>query len=129
MKKFCFSLRDHAKYIIDFEKMLPLKKEELKSHQIAKVCYIRAKRILKKHYENINDGKVRDRYHYTRKYRRVSHSICNLKFNVPNEIPVVFHNGSNYDENFIIENSHMNLSENLNTLGTTQKSTIPFQLQ
>ena len=36
MKKFCDSLREHAKYIINFEK----KKEELKSHQDAKVCYI-----------------------------------------------------------------------------------------
>ena len=35
MKKFCESLREHAKNIIDFEKkkMLPLTKEELKSHQ------------------------------------------------------------------------------------------------
>ena len=29
--------------------------------------------------------------------------ICNLKFNVTNEIPVVFHNGSNYDYHFIIK--------------------------
>ena len=42
MKKFCESLREHAKNIIDFEKkkMLPLTKEELKSHQDAKICYI-----------------------------------------------------------------------------------------
>ena len=34
MKKFCESLREHTKNIIDFEikKMLPLTKEELKSH-------------------------------------------------------------------------------------------------
>ena len=50
MKKFCTSLREHAKNIIDFEKktMLPLKKEELKSYQDAKVCYICGKRLLKK---------------------------------------------------------------------------------
>ena len=37
MKKFCESLRDYTKNIIDFEKkkMLPLTKEELKSHQDA----------------------------------------------------------------------------------------------
>ena len=42
MKKFCESLREHAKNINDFErkKMLPLTKEELKSRQDAKVCYI-----------------------------------------------------------------------------------------
>ena len=33
MKKSCSSLREHVKTIIDFEnKMLPLTKEELKSH-------------------------------------------------------------------------------------------------
>ena len=39
MKKFCEFLREHAKNIIDFEKkkMLPLTKEELKSHQDAKL--------------------------------------------------------------------------------------------
>ena len=48
MKKFCTSLREHEKNIIDLEKkkMLPLTKK-LKSYQDAKVCYICGKRILK----------------------------------------------------------------------------------
>ena len=50
LKKFCESLREHTKNIIDFEKKetLPLKKEELKQYQDAKVCYICGKRILQK---------------------------------------------------------------------------------
>ena len=42
MKKFCEFLREHAKNTIDFEKkkMLPFTKEELKSYQDGKVCYI-----------------------------------------------------------------------------------------
>ena len=50
MKKFCESLREHLKNIIDFEKkkMLPLTEEELRSRQDAKVRYICRKRILKK---------------------------------------------------------------------------------
>ena len=60
MKKFGESLREHAKNIFHIEKknMLSLTKEELKSHQ----C------------------------HYRDKGRGAAHSICNLKFNVPNEI-------------------------------------------
>ena len=27
-------------------------------------------------------------------YKVSAQNICNLKFNVPNEVPVVFHNGS-----------------------------------
>ena len=83
--------------------MLPLTKEELKSHQDAKACYICGKRILKKLSKSINYRKVRDHCHYTGKYRGAAHSTCNLKFNVPNEIPVVFYNVSNYDYHFIIK--------------------------
>ena len=80
MKKFCTSLREHVKNINDFEKkkILPLTKEELKSHQNVKVCYICGKIMLEKAL-------------YTGKCRGAAHSICNLKFNVPNEISVVFH--------------------------------------
>ena len=58
---------------------------------------------MKKLSKSINYRKVRDHCHYTGKYRGAAHSICNLKFNVPNEVPVVFHNGSNYDYHFIIK--------------------------
>ena len=48
MKKFCEPLREHVKNIINFEKkkMLPLTKENAKSHQDGKICYICGKRIL-----------------------------------------------------------------------------------
>ena len=59
------------------------------------------KTILKKLTKSINYWKVRDHCDYTRKYSGAGH-VCNLKFNVPNEIPVVFHGGSNYDYRFTI---------------------------
>ena len=58
---------------------------------------------MKKLSKSINYRKVRDHCPYTGKYRGAAHSICNLKFHVPNEIPVIFHNGSNYDYHFIIK--------------------------
>ena len=83
--------------------MLPLTKEELKSHQDRKGCYICGKRILEKFANDKNYRKVRDHCHFTGKYRGMAHSICNLKFDVPNDIPVIFHNGSNHDHHFIIK--------------------------
>ena len=70
MKKFCESLREHAKNIIDFEtkKMLPLTKEELKSHQDTKAFHICRKKILKKLANDKNYRKVRDHFHFTGKY-------------------------------------------------------------
>ena len=86
MKKFCTSLREHAKDMTDFKKkkMLPLTKKTIE--------------ITSRHF-----WKVRDHCHYTGKYRGAANSICNLEFKVPNEIPVVFHNGSNYGYLFIIK--------------------------
>ena len=49
-----------------------------------------------------NYWKVRDYCHFTGKHRDAAHTICNFKFNAPNETPVVFHNGPSYDYHFII---------------------------
>ena len=98
MKKFCESLRKHTKNIIDFEKkMLQLTKEKLISHEDVKNCYICGRRILKKLSKSINYRKNRDHCHYIGKYGGAAHYICDLKFSIPNEIPVFFHKGSNYD--------------------------------
>ena len=47
--------------------------------------------------------KVRDHCHYTGKYTGAAHDICNLRYNTPKEISVVFHNGSTYDYHLIIK--------------------------
>ena len=64
--------------------------------------------LLKEKFENkyLKDKKyrkVRDHCHYTGEYRGTAHSICNLKYSVPKEVPLVFDNGSNYDYRFIIK--------------------------
>ena len=53
--------------------------------------------------DNKKYRKVRDHCHYTRKFREAAHSICNLRYKIPKEIPVVFHNGSTYDYHFIVK--------------------------
>ena len=83
--------------------MLPLTKQELKSHQDAAEYYICRKKIMKKHAKDKNHRTVRYHCLYTGKYRGTSHSICNSKLKIPSEIPVVFNNGSNYDYYFIIK--------------------------
>ena len=61
------------------------------------------KKILKKFANDKNYQKVRDHCHFTGKYRGAVHNIWNLRFNAPDKIPVVFHNGSNYDYDSIIK--------------------------
>ena len=47
--------------------------------------------------------RVRDHCHFTGKFRGAAHGICNLRYKVPHEIPVKFHNGSSYDYQHIIK--------------------------
>ena len=105
VKKFSKDLREHASKIINYEKqkMIPLTIEEKIYHNKQKICY-----ICKKEFNNNDTAgpssleckknyKVRDNCHYTGKYRGAAHNICNLRYKVPKEIPIVFHNGSIYD--------------------------------
>ena len=93
MKKFSKDLRDHATKIINYEKkkMISLTTEEKIYHNEQEICY-----ICKKEFDEKN-SKVRDHYHYTGKYRGAAHNMCNLRYKIPKEIPVVFHNGSTDD--------------------------------
>ena len=76
--------------------MLPLTKKKGKITLRYNRCYIcRKKKLNKKFANGKNHLKRRDQCHYTGKY--TAHIICNLRFNVPNEISVVSYNGSNYD--------------------------------
>ena len=111
------------------KKILPLTKEELKSHEDAKLCYICGKKILKKFVKDKNYQKVRDQCHYTGKDRGAAHSICNLNFKMPNEIPIVFHNGSNNDYHFIIKELANEFEGQFECLGKISKSTKLFPLQ
>ena len=52
-------------------------------------------KIENKHLKDKEYCKVRDHWHYTGEYRGAAHSICNSKYSVPKNIPIVFHNGSN----------------------------------
>ena len=49
-----------------------------------------------------NHSKVRDHDHYIGKFRGAAHLICNLRYSTQIDIPVFFHNGTNYDFNLII---------------------------
>ena len=96
MKRFCKDLKDHATKIIDFKKktMTLVTKEEKDNINKENICY-----ICKNDFNN--DTKVRVHCHFTGKYRGAAHNACNLRYKIPKNIPVIFHNGSTYDYHFI----------------------------
>ena len=127
MKKFCKDLREHATKIISYEKetMIPLTIKEKIHYNEQEICYICKKEFNKndeKHY------KVRDHCHYTGKYRGAAHNICNLRYNIPKEIPVVFHNGSTYDYHFIIKELAKEFNGNFESLGENTENYITFSV-
>ena len=127
MTKFCKDLREHATKIINYEKkdMIPLTKKEEENYNNQKVCYICKKEFDK---SDKKHHKVRDHCHYTGKYRGAAHNICNLRYKIPKEIPVVFHNGSTYDYHFIIKELVKEFEGNLECLGENTEKYITFSV-
>ena len=127
LKKFCKDLREHATKIINYEKkdMIPLTKKEEENYNNRKVCYICKKEFDK---SDKKHHKVRDHCHYTGKYRPAAHNICNLRYKIPKEIPIVFHNGSTYDYHFIIKELVKEFEGNLECLGENTEKYITFSV-
>ena len=124
MKRFCKDLKDHATKIIDFKKktMIPLTKEEEDNYNKESTCY-----ICKKDFNN--DGKVRDHCHFTGKYRGAAHNTCNLRYKIPKNIPVIFHNGSTYDYHFIIKELALEFDGNFECLGENTEKTFSVPIK
>ena len=127
MKKFCKDLKEHATRIINYEKkkIIPLTKEEKMNYNVQQICYICKKEFDKSDKKNY---KVRDHCHYTGKYRGAAHNICNLRYKVPKEIPVVFHNGSTYDYHFIIKELVKEFEGNFDCIGENTEKHITFSV-
>ena len=127
MKKFCKDLRIHATKIINYEKkkIISLTPEEKINYNDKKVFY-----ICKKEFDTIDkkNYKVKDHCHYTGKYRGAAHNVYNLRYKIPKEIPVVFHNGSTYDYPFIIKELVKQFDGNFDCLGENTKKYITFSV-
>ena len=116
IKKFCKDLREHATKIINYEKkkMIPLTIKEKTHYNEQGICYI--------------CKKSRDHCHYIGKYRGAAHNISNLRYKIPKEIPVVFHNGSTYDYHFIIKELVKEFEGNFECLGENTEIYITFSV-
>ena len=100
--------------------MIPLRIKEKIDHNKQKISYICKKEFDKKNY------KVRDHCHYAGKYRGAAHNICNLRYKIPKEIPIVFHNGSTYDYHFIIKKLGKEFEGNFECFGENTEKYITF---
>ena len=103
IEKFTDQLKDHATSILDSEQKNPIKltKEEYKNHKYQNACYICNKEFTAFD-EDKNHYKAKNYCKFTGKYQGTCHKICKTKYTTLKEIPIIFHNGSNYHYCFII---------------------------
>ena len=114
------------------EEMIPLADEENKSYEKQKVCYIYKKEFNTDDNDYDDDDnkkyhKVRDHFHYTGKFKGAAHNICNLRYKIPNEITVVFDNGSTYDYH-LIEELAKEIKGKLEYLGENTEKYVTFSV-
>ena len=71
--------------------------------------------------------KVRDHCHYSGTCRGAAHSLCNLQYEIPSYIPVVFHNLAGYDAHMFIKEL-ANCGSRMGVIAKNKEDYIPFSL-
>ena len=124
--KFCKDLKEHGTEIINFEEkeMISFTNKEIKSYEKQKVCRIYKEKFC----DDKSKKKVRSHCHYTGKFRGAAHSVCNLRYKVPKEIEIVFHNGSTYDYYFIIKKLAEEFKGKFECLGENTEKYVTFSV-
>jgi len=79
----------------DNEKELVMIPEDYIAYSNTNICWLCE--------EEITGVKVKDHDHFTGKYRGPAHQECNINCKKPTRIPVIFHNGSKYDNHLFIK--------------------------
>ena len=110
------------------KEIIPLTQEEINRYNEQEIRYIcKEKFCLDKSDKNcIDRKKVKDHCHNTGKVRGRGYSICNLKYKVPKEIPII-HNAT-YDTHFIINQLAIEFKGELIVLGIIWKKYITFSV-
>ena len=114
-------------FLYEKKEIIPLTKEENKPYKEQETCYIcEQKFCIGKDDENYkNSKKVKEHWHYTRKFRGAPHSKFNLNYKVPKDIPIIIHNAS-YDTHFIINKIAAEFKGELDCIGENTEKYISF---
>ena len=104
-----------------------MKKKKQEEQEEQEACHIcKEKFCMDENDENDENRRmVKDHCHYTGKFRGATHRICNLRYKVPENIPVVIHNWS-YDTHFIINQLAEEFKSELNCIGENMEKYITF---
>ena len=96
-----------------------------REHEVAETCH-----ICLKAFDDPENRKVRDHCHYTGLYRGAAHNSCNLKYRIPDHIPIAFHNLSGYDAHlFIRELGQKFNKEDIGVIAENKEKYISFSVK
>lgn len=122
-ENFVQSLLDQAEElheIITTNKPLVMTAADEREFKTAKSCYLCGGELGK--------DRVRDHNHMTGKYRGAAHNECNIALQMPDYIPVVFHNLKGYDGQFLVRelSKHCDSNDDLSVIATTAEKFLSF---
>ena len=132
MTKLSKDLLKIGKEILNEKKkdMIPLIDDDKFKYEESKQCYLCGQSFntnkQSKYYMNYKE--VRDHCHYTGKYRGDAHSLCNLRYQEERDIPVIIHNGSNYDFHLLIKDLAKEFKSDIYCLGKNMEKYISFSV-
>ena len=119
VNKFCEHIISEAKRLYSSfpeKPMAPLAKSQIEEYKRATKCHICSKPFSEK------KRRIRDHCHYSGLYRGAAHSSCNLKYKIPNYIPVIFHNLTGNDAHLFIRE----LAKHKTGMGVIAKNTEDY---
>ena len=92
-----------------------------REHKAVEKCH-----ICLKEFNDPKNKKVRDHCHYTNLYRGAAHNNCNLKYRIPDHIPIVFHNLSGYDAHLFIKELGKRFKNDIGIISENKEKYISF---
>ena len=128
MEKFVGYIKEEVKLLYETFPRQPMTKlidVLTRKHEAAEKC-----RICLKEFNDRRDRKVRDHFHYTSLFRGAVHNNCNLKYQIPDHIPVVFHNLSGYDAHLFIKELGRRFNKNdIGVIAENKEKYISFNVK
>ena len=105
--------------------MIELSDSLKREYKAAEKCH-----ICLKEFNDPKNKKVRDHCHHTGLYGGAAHNNCNLKYRIPDYIPIVFHNLSGYDAHLFIKELGRKFNKNdIGFIAENKEKYISFNIK
>ena len=128
MEKFVEYLEEEVKRLYETfsqQPMIKLTDVQKREHEAAEECH-----ICLKEFNDPKNRRVRDHCHYMGEYPGAAHNNCNLKYKIPDHIPIVFHNLSGYDAHLFIKELGRKFNKNdIGAIAENKEKYISFNVK